>query len=68
MGGCETRIMKNLYIHRHDEAMRTILKAITRGKHGSFLKIADIGRDELVEGPWHYRQKNSNVACSRQHH
>ena len=42
-------VFKSMYIHRHDEAMRKILKAITQGKHGSFLKIADIGRDELVK-------------------
>ena len=40
--------MKSLYIRRHDGAIRKTLKAITHGKHGSFLKIVDIGRDELI--------------------
>ena len=40
--------MKSLYISHHDGAMRKILKAINHRKHGSFLKIADIGRDELI--------------------
>ena len=40
--------MKSLYISRHDEAMRKVLKAINQGRHGSYLKIADIGRDELT--------------------
>ena len=48
LGGCGHSIMKSLYISRHDEAMRKVLKAINQGKHGSYLKIADIGRDELT--------------------
>ena len=48
LGGCEHRVMKSLYISRHDETMRKILRAINKGKHGAFLKIADIGRDELT--------------------
>ena len=47
LGGCGHRVMKSLYISRHDGAMRKILKAINHGKHGSFLKIADISKDEL---------------------
>ncbi len=39
---------KSLYISRHDEAMRKVLRAINRGKQGSYLKIADIGRDKLI--------------------
>ena len=50
LGGCQHANMKAMYISRHDEAMRKVLKAITCGTHGSFLKIADIGRDELVQG------------------
>lgn len=50
MGGCQNIILKAMYIHRHDEAMRRLLKAITRGRHGSFLRIADIGRDDLIQG------------------
>ena len=40
--------MKSLYISRHDEAMRKVLKHINQGKHGAFLKIADIGCSELT--------------------
>ena len=49
LGGCQNALFKAMYISRHDEAMRKMLKAIARGPHGSFLKIADIGRDELVK-------------------
>ena len=48
LGGCNHRVMKSLYISRHDEAMRKVLKHINQGKHGAFLKIADIGRSELT--------------------
>ena len=48
MGWCGYRVLKSLYISRHDGAMRKVLKAITQGKHGSYLKIANIGRDELT--------------------
>ena len=40
--------MKSLCISRHNEAMRKALKAINQGRHGSCLKNADIGRDELT--------------------
>ena len=53
-GLCQSAVLKAMYVLkqtlRHDEAMRKVLKAITRGPHGPFLKIADIGRDELVQG------------------
>ena len=49
LGGCNHKVMKSLYISRHDEAMRKVLKHINQGKHGAFLKIADIGRDELTK-------------------
>ena len=48
LGGCNHRVMKSLYISRHNEAMRKVLKHINQGKHGAFLKIADIGRSELT--------------------
>ncbi len=48
LGGCGHTIMKALYISRHDEAMRKVLRAINHGQKGSYLKIADIGRDELI--------------------
>ena len=40
--------MNSLYISRHDEAMTKVLKAINQGRHGSYLKIAGFGRDELT--------------------
>ena len=48
MGGCGHRVTKSLYISRHDGALRQVLKAINQGRHGLYLKIADIGRDELT--------------------
>ena len=48
MGGCGCRVMKSLYISRNDGAMRRVLKTINQGRHGSYLKIADTGRDELT--------------------
>ena len=48
MGGCGHRVIKSLYISRHDGALRQVLKAINQGRHGLYLKIADIGRDELT--------------------
>ena len=35
--------MGKLHIHRHNEAARTIINAINKGKHGSFLVSADVG-------------------------
>ena len=32
-----------------DQALRLILKAIAKGDHGGYYKIADIGRAELIE-------------------
>ena len=34
------RVMKSLYISRHDGAMRKMLGAINHGRHGFILKIA----------------------------
>ena len=48
MGGCGHRVLESLYISWHDGALRKVLKAITQGQHGSYQKIADIGRDELI--------------------
>ena len=48
MGGCGHRVMKSLYTSRHDGALRRVLKAINQGRHALYLKIADIGRDELT--------------------
>jgi hypothetical protein len=38
--------MRSLYIHRHNQAMQTVPKAFAKGKHGSYLIIADVGRAE----------------------
>ncbi len=40
--------MKALYISRHDEAMRKVVRAINHGQKGFCLKIVDIGLDELI--------------------
>ena len=46
LGGCIHRDMKKLYIARHDKAMRTVMQAFTKGRHGSFYIIADVGRED----------------------
>ena len=43
LGRCSHPEMKKMHIHRHDEAARTIINAINKGNHGSFLTIADVG-------------------------
>ena len=43
LGGCLHPEMKKAYISRHDTALRTVLKAINVGDHGSYYMIADIG-------------------------
>ncbi len=48
LGGCGHTIMRALNISRHDEAMRKVLQAINQGQKGSYLKIVDIGPDELI--------------------
>ena len=40
---------KAMYIARHDQPLRLILKSIAKGDHGGYYKIADIGRAELIE-------------------
>ena len=46
LGGCAHKHMRSLYIHRHNQAMQTVPKAFAKGKHGSYLIIADVGRAE----------------------
>ena len=46
LGGCIHQDMKKLYIARHDKAMRTVMQAFTKGRHGSFYIIADVGRED----------------------
>ena len=48
LGGYGHSDMKSLYISCHDEAMRKVMKATNQGRHGSYLKIADNGRDKLI--------------------
>ncbi len=42
-------IFKAMYTHRHDLTMRLTLTAISKGNHGRYHVIADIGRAELIE-------------------
>ena len=39
---------KAMYIRRHDLALRLALKAISKGDHGGYYTIADIGRAEVI--------------------
>ena len=38
--------MNEQYIARHDKAMRKLLQPLTKGRHGSFCLIADVGHAE----------------------
>ena len=38
-----------MYIARHDQALRLVLKSNAKGDHGGYYTIADIGRAELME-------------------
>ena len=49
LGGCKVPAFKAMYIARHDQALRLILKSIAKGDHGGYYKIADNGRAQLVE-------------------
>ena len=51
---------KAMYIARHDQALRLILKAIAKGDRGGSYKIADIGHAELIE--------DMGVSARRSHH
>ena len=49
LGGCSHPKMKKLTIFRHDVAHRMMLKGIiNKGKMGSFLVIADVGKSETL--------------------
>ncbi len=41
-------VFKAMYIYRHDLDMRLALKAISKGDHGGYYTIADVGRAEVV--------------------
>ena len=46
LGGCSHPEIKKMTISRHDEAHRLLLKGIIKGRMGSFLIIADVGKTE----------------------
>ena len=56
---------KAMYIHRHDLAMRLTLKAISKGNHGGYHTIADIGRAELIRRHGGQCQENTNMAVAK---
>ncbi len=49
LGGCMKPTFKAMYIHRHDPAMRLILKAISKGNHGGYHTIADYWRADSLK-------------------
>ena len=46
LGACLHKDMKEQYIARHDKAMRAVIQAFTKGRHGGFYLIADVGHLE----------------------
>ena len=46
LGACLHKDMKKQYIARHDKAMRAVVQAFTKGRHGAFYLIADVGHLE----------------------
>ena len=46
LGACLLKDMKTQYIARHDKAMRAVVQAFTKGRHGGFYLIADVGHLE----------------------
>ena len=46
LGGCSHPEIKKMTIFRHNEAHRLMLKGIIKGRIGSFLIIADVGKTE----------------------
>ena len=50
LGGCLHPEMKKMTIFRHDEAHKMMLKGIIKGRMGSFLVVADVGKTEKL-GP-----------------
>ena len=49
LGACNVPTFKAMYVARHDQALRLVLKSIAKGDHGGNYTIADIGRAELIE-------------------
>jgi hypothetical protein len=50
LAGCTHPDMKALYIHRHNEAGRVLLKHVRRGGLGGAFIVADVGAPGLVAG------------------
>ena len=46
LGGCLHKDIKKQYIARNDKAIRAKVQAFTKGKHGGFCLIADVGHLE----------------------
>ena len=40
---------KAMYIARHDQALRLVLKSSAKGDHEGYYTVADIGHAELIE-------------------
>ena len=45
LGGCSHPTMKAMYIERHNQAARKILKLIIEGAHGNCYMLADVGSE-----------------------
>jgi len=56
LGGCKHPDMRALYIHRHDQLCRTIIKAARQGELGGMYMAADAGTDATL-GPLGIRDK-----------
>ena len=48
LGGCTHQEVKKVYIARHDEAMRLIMKEIQKGGMGSYYCTADVGTADVM--------------------
>ena len=46
LGGCMHKDMTSQFIARHDKAMRSVIQSFTKGRHGSFYLVADVGKAE----------------------
>ena len=54
LGGCKHKDMTKQFIARHDKAMRAVIQSFTKGKHGSYYLIANVGQDvERVSTMFH---------------
>jgi len=48
LGGCTHKEVKKVYIARHDQAMRLVMKEVHRGGMGSFYCTEDVGTAEAL--------------------